>query len=284
MRKKSRPYRLASPSQNQQIPALSDDSLSERSEQLDRKRRPRSDYISYESIPRSTRFDSSPTRTSQSAFLTDLQDSHHSKKPYGLTKSSVYAWKNSPKKNDERDLTKYPTYSIEKIPPSINKRRRSAPISSRHIVLQRGKLDYWDNMKTSPDNLLTTSCQNYTGSASNLLLPTLGNSHRANPNGNIISITTTKRRQPSLLNQSQNTEWNIEGDGKQVRYQNLKWYSVEQLPNENRSTIKPRIKRRSVQQASDSATDTASSSEQHHQSSPPILERKSNLNSNKRKR
>lgn len=270
MRNKFRPYRLASPSQTQQNPSLSDDSLSERADQLSEKRRPRSSYVSYESLPHSI-------PPSSSVYLIDLEDSYPSKNNFGLTKTTTYIWKNSPKKRGDLDLTKYPKYSLEQVPPVVNKRRRSVPISSRHIVLQRGKIDYWQNMKTVPDTILTTSCQKHTGSASNLLSPALTSPRRTNATGNIISITTTKRHQPSLLNRSQDTQWNIEGDGKQLRYQHLKWYSVDQLQKDDRPTIKPRIKRRSNPPVSDSATDTASSSEQHNRSAPPVLQQKNHF-------
>jgi hypothetical protein len=135
-------------------------------------------------------------------------------------------------------------------------------------------------MKTSPDSILTSSCHKHTGSASNLLSPTLETKQnelkrRRNTNGHVISITTTKRRQPSLLNQSQDTQWNIEGDGKQLRYSNLKWYSVDHLQKDNRLISKQRIKRK--QQILDNTTDTGSSSDQNNRSAPPILQQKSNL-------
>jgi len=138
-------------------------------------------------------------------------------------------------------------------------------------------------MKTSPDSILTSSCQKHTGSASNLVSPSLETKqnelkHRRHSNGHVISITTTKRRQPSLLNQSQNTQWNIEGDGKQLRYSNLKWYSVDHLQKDNHLITKQRIKRKQQQQQLlDSTTDTGSSSDQHNRSAPPILQRTNNL-------
>jgi hypothetical protein len=284
LRKKSRPYRLASPSQPISIPSLSDDSLSEQSERLSKKRRPRSALISYESTPpRSSRFESTilpPPPPPPSVYLIELTNNRRPTNSLGLNKTITYVWKNSPKKKVEDDLNNYPRYSVEQVPPIIDQDRRSVPTSSRHITLQRGKTDYWQNMKTSPDLILTSSCQKHTGSASNLLSPTLDTKpndikRRPNSNGHIISVTTTKRRQPSLLNQSQNTQWNIAGDGKQLRYSNLKWYSVDQLEKDNRLIPKQRIKRK--QETLDSPTDTGSSSEQHNQSAPPILQQKSNL-------
>jgi hypothetical protein len=286
-RTKSRPYRLASPSQTKPIPSLSDDSLSERSERLSKKRRPRSAFITYESPPpRSSRFESTPPAQPipPSVYLIELKNNNHPNNEFGLSKTITYVWKSSPKKKGDEDLNRYPKYSVEQVPPIIDQDRRSVPTASRHITLQRGKTDYWQNMKTSPDSLLTSSCQKHTGSASNLLSPTLENTphnsikRRDHPNGHIISVTTTKRRQPSLLNESQNTQWNIEGDGKQLRYSNLKWYSVDQLQTDHRLIPKQRIKRKQQkQQTSDSTTDTGSSSEQHNQSAPPILQRKSNV-------
>ena len=279
-RTKSRPYRLASPSQTKTIPSLSDDSLSEHSDRLTRKRRPRSAFITYESPPRPSRFESTPTPPSPSIYLIELQNNEQLDNEYGLSKTITYVWKSSPKKKGDQDLNRYPKYSIEQVPPVAEHDRRSVPVASRHITLQRGKTDYWQNMKTSPDSLLTSSCQKHTGSASNILSPTLETrpndsiKRRAHPNGQVISVTTTKRRQPSLLNESQNTEWNVEGDGKQLRYSNLKWYSVDQLQTDHRPIPKTRTKRR--QQASDSATDTGSSSDQHNQSAPPILQHTSN--------
>jgi hypothetical protein len=284
LRKKPRPYRLASPSQPISIPSLSDDSLSEQSERLSKKRRPRSALISYESTPpRSSRFESTilpPPPPPPSVYLIELTNNRRPTNSLGLNKTITYVWKNSPKKKVEDDLNNYPRYSVEQVPPIIDQDRRSVPTSSRHITLQRGKTDYWQNMKTSPDLILTSSCQKHTGSASNLLSPTLDTkpndiTRRPNSNGHIISVTTTKRRQPSLLNQSQNTQWNIAGDGKQLRYSNLKWYSVDQLEKDNRLIPKQRIKRK--QETLDSPTDTGSSSEQHNQSAPPILQQKSNL-------
>ena len=153
------------------------------------------------------------------------------------------------------------------------------PAASRHITLQRGKIDYWQNMQPSADSMLTSSCQNHIGSASNLLSLSFDPQSPdmqapLDPNGQIISITTSKHRQPSVLNQSQNIQWNIDGDGKQLRYSSLKWHSVDQLSKVNRPTSKQRTKRKDEtlqQHVSDSATDTGSSSEPHNLSAPPVL-------------
>lgn len=282
-RNKSRAYKLASPSQTHKLPSLSDDSLSEKGIQSFRKRRPQSAFMSHETPQHSSRFESTtlPPSTS-SVYLIELTNKTRQKNAYGLTKTITYVWKNNQYNRKDEDSNAYPRYSVEQVPPITNQNKRSIPISSRHITLQRGKTDCWQNLQTSPDSLLTSSCHNYTGSASNLLSPTLDNKpngikHRTHSNGKVISISTTKRQQPSVLNQTQNTEWNIEGDGRQVRYSNLKWYSAEQLKKDNHSITKQRIKRKNHHQQrciSDSATDTGSSSEQHNRSAPPILERK----------
>jgi len=287
LRKKSRPYRLASPSQSNQILPLSDDSLSDKSERFSKKRRPRSAFISYEPTLRSSRFESTPPpqppQPPPSVYLIELTNNNRPTNSFGLTKTITYVWKSSHKKRREDDLNNYPRYSVEQVPPIVEQDTRSIPVSSRHITLQRGKTDYWENMKTSPDSILTSSCQKHTGSASNLVSPSLETKqnelkHRRHSNGHVISITTTKRRQPSLLNQSQNTQWNIEGDGKQLRYSNLKWYSVDHLQKDNHLITKQRIKRKQQQQQLlDSTTDTGSSSDQHNRSAPPILQRTSNL-------
>lgn len=286
-KKTSRPYRLASPSQTKPVAALSDDSLSEQSERVTNKRRPHSAFVAYESPTRQPRFETTPPPPipprPPSVYLIEVADDHHPENSFGLSKTLTYVWKNSPKRKGDVDLNKYPKYSVEQVPPITDQRNRSIPISSRHIVLQRGKTDYWQNTKASPDSLLTSSCQKHTGSASNLLSPALETSpsnsvkHRSAPNGHVISVTTTKRRQPSLLNETQNSEWNVEGDGKQVRYSNLQWFSADQLQKDNRPAIKPRTKRKLEQSiASDSATDTGSSTEQQHQSAPAVLQEKKN--------
>lgn len=253
---------------------------------MKKKARPHSAFVTYESPTRLPRFEVTPPPPS--VYLIEVTNDQHPENSFGLSKTITYVWKNTPRRPGIEDLNKYPKYSVEQVPPVSDPRRRSIPISSRHIVLQRGKTDYWQNMKTSPDSLLTSSCQKHTGSASNLLSPALETSsphtpkQQINRQGQVISITTTKRREPSLLNQTQNTEWNVEGDGKQMRYSNLQWYSAEQLQKDNRPAVKPRTKRRQQQQQqeqhlsgmSDSATDTGSSTEQHHQSAPAVLHEK----------
>jgi hypothetical protein len=279
-RNKSRAYRLASPSQSTKLPTLSDDSLSEKGVQSFRKRRPHSAFLSHETSQRPTRFESTPPSAS-SVYLIELTNNNRPMNSFGLTKTITYVWKNTQQNKRDEDRNTYPKYSVEQVPPIIDQNKRTIPVLSRHITLQRGKTDCWQNFQTSPDSILTSSCHKHTGSASNLLSPTLENKpneirHRTHSNGHVISVTTTKRHQPSLLNQSRNTEWNIEGDGKQIRYSNLKWYSADHLKKDNNPMAKQRIKRKhQPRYISDSATDTGSSSEQHNRSAPPILQRQS---------
>ncbi|CAF3644196.1 unnamed protein product [Rotaria socialis] len=284
-RKKTRSYRLASPTQTAQNPPISDDSLSEKSERLLKKKRPHSSYTAIGATEDSSQHESLRS-IPPSVYLIELKNNTRPTNSFGLTKTITYVWKSSSSKKDDERLYTYPKYTVEQVSPMIDQDRRSIPVSSRHITLQRGKIDYWENMRASPDSVLTSSCQNHIGSASNLLSLSFENQpkdarHNTNAIGHVISVTTTKRRQPSLLNQTQNSQWNIEGDGKQLRYSNLKWYSVDQLQKDNRHTTKQRIKRKYQQEllhTSDSATDTGSSSDQHNRSAPPILQRTTNTN------
>ncbi|CAF3855285.1 unnamed protein product, partial [Rotaria sordida] len=293
LKKKSRPYRLASPSRTTtitQIPSLSDDSLSEKNEPLLFKNQyshtNESKKNSSQHLESLSPTSSSTSNKSPSVYLIELKNSNRPINSFGLTKTITYVWKSNYPKNSENDLNHYPKYSVEQVPPINDYNKRLIPISSRHILLQRSKIDFWQNMETirttTTDSILTSSCQNHIGSATNLLLPTLDNQQNdikqtTSSNGHIISITTTKHRPPSLLNQSQNTQWNIEGNGKQLKYSNLKWYSADQLQKDNYFTTKQRTKRKQQQQhISDSTTDTGSSSEQHNRSAPPILQHQSN--------
>jgi len=90
-----------------------------------------------------------------------------------------------------------------------------------------------------------------------------------NSNGHIISITTTKRSQPSLLNKTKNIQWNIEGNGKQLRYSMVKSHSDNQLHKHKRLTRK---------YVTDSSTDSGSSSEQKNRSAPPVLQHEKDTN------
>ncbi len=239
VRKKTHSQRLSSPPQ---VPSsLSDDSLSEQHQS-----RPHSTYMS-------TKYVSPPT----SVYLLRLPNQITPTPSFGLTKSSTYTWKNEDEDNDY-----YPHYSIEQVLPNLDDQKRSIPILSRHITLQRGQTDYWENCEISPDTIITSSCENSTGSASHLLSssPDFKQSkNRRNSHGHIISITTTKRQQPSLLNKSKKTRWNIESDGKQLRYSKVNWHSDEQLQKHTHSGPK---------RLSDSQTDTGSSNEQKNRSKP----------------
>ncbi|CAF0928389.1 unnamed protein product [Rotaria sordida] len=218
--------------------------------------------------------------SSSSIYLIQVANQTNS---FGLTKTIPYVWKNTNIENEENKF--YPNFSIEQIPPIINNNnnnnnnnnKRSIPISSRNIILQRGQIDYWQNFQTSSDSILTSSCQNLTGSASHLLCSSsLIQQTKTNKNshGNIISITTTKRYQPSLLNKTKYIQWNIEGNGKQLRYSKIKWHSDQQLHKHNR--LKKKSQKKSI---INNHTDTGgSSSEQNNQSAPLILYHENNTN------
>jgi hypothetical protein len=226
LRKKPHTQRI---SLSAKVPSsLSDDSLSEK-------------YNSRQSRSRSTKYISPPA----SVYVLRLPNQTHS---FGLTKSSIYTWKNEDEDNDY-----YPNYSIEQVLPNLDDPKRSIPIQSRSIILQRGQTDYWENCEVSPDAVITSSCENSTGSASHLLSSS-PNSRQSTTHqhsqGHIISITTTKRQQPSLLNKSKNTQWNIESDGKQLRYSRVKCHSDES----------------GTKHLSDSQTDTGSLKEQKNRS------------------
>lgn len=186
LRKKSHSHRPISASQIPTI--LSDDSLSDKHHS--RPSRSRTTY--YHPIP--------PADT------------------FGLTKTDTSIWANE---LDENEL--YPRYSIEEIPSNYNHSSRLTGISSRMITLQRGQMDCWDNCSISSERILTSSCENSTGSASHLLASSLDlpplETPRNTTHGHIISITTTKRQRPSLLNQTTNTQWNIEGNGRYSKIQ-----------------------------------------------------------------
>jgi hypothetical protein len=170
---------------------------------------------------------------------------------FGLEKTITDVWK-STNSNEENDY--YPRYSTEYTQPIKNTDKNSIPILSRNIILQRGQIDYWQNCETLHDSMITSSCENSTGSASHLLSPSLNDiKQHKNSNGHIISITTTKRHQSSLLNKSKNTQWNIKGDGKQLRYSKIKSHSDDQLLSQIKHF-----------------TDTGSSSETNHLSIPII--------------
>jgi hypothetical protein len=254
LRKKSLSHRATSPTQV--VSSLSDDSLSEQLQSKQSHRsRSRSTYIP-------TNYSSPPS----SVYLRQLSNKTNS---FGLTKTITSVWKNTKPKSDEEENYFYSRCSIERVQPIINNDNRSIPILSRNIILQRGQTDYWQNYEISPDAIITSSCEDSTGSASDLLSPSTNlkqTKNHMNSNGHIISITTTKRHQPSLLNKSKNIQWNIEGDGKQLRYSRIQWHSDDQFDKRKHSGKKSRTKH-----LADSNTDTGSSSEQKNQSVPIIL-------------
>lgn len=167
-----------------------------------------------------------------------LRTTHHHPIPpvdtSGLTKTDTSTWANE---LDDNEL--YPRYSIEEIPSNFNQSPRSSVISSRLITLQRGQMDYWDNCSVSSEGILTSSCENSTGSASHLLassldLPSL-ETPRNTTHGRVISITTTKRQRPSLLNESQNSQWNIKENGQQSRYSKIHDPLLKSQPSTDKS-------------------------------------------------
>lgn len=202
------------------LSSLSDDSLAD---QNDNKRaRVRSTLIA--SNPSSRILPGSP-----SVYLVELTNASYLPNTFGLTKTATYAWKSPPSVLTDEDDRLYPRYSIEQIPPSLDEGRSSSrPASaSRHVLLQRGQTDAWQNCDTSSNSILTSSCENSTGSASHLL---------SSSRGHVISISTTKRCQPSLLNQTKHTQWFVDQDGKQRRYGKNRSVSSEQLYEHYRST------------------------------------------------
>jgi hypothetical protein len=215
LRKKTRSYRIKSSSQI--VSSLSDDSLSEKFEsKQSRQSRSRSAIISPEP---------------SSAYLVRLTDQTNPIISNNLTKTITDVWKNTSSKDDDNDAENdffYSRYSIQYIQPIKNPNKRSVPILSRNVILQRGQIDYWQNCEILSDTILTSSCENSTGSASHLISSSPIKTPTSS-NGHIISITTTKRRQPSLLNKSRNIQWNIEGDGKQLRYSKIQLDSNDQL-------------------------------------------------------
>jgi hypothetical protein len=247
LRKTPRSNRLAPPSQV--LSSLSDDSLSEK-------------FQSKQSPPCSTVISKNDSSPPTSVYLVQLKNKTNSS---GLTKTITTVWKNKNSRIEDEEIGFYSRYSIERVQPIITTKKRSIPISSRNIILQRGQTDYWQNCETLPDTILTSSCENSTGSATHLLSPSIDfrqTKTSTHSNGHIISITTTKRRQQSLLNQSKNIQWNIEGDGKQFRYSKIKWDSDEQLHKHNKYQTK---------HIADSNTDTGLSSEQNNQSVSVVL-------------
>jgi hypothetical protein len=173
----------------------------------------------------------------------------------------IEIWKSTNSNDDDDENEIYTRCSIECVQPRRKLNKRSIPILSRNIILERGQTDYWQNCETLTDSIITSSCENSTGSASHLFTSSQIKTPM-NSNGHIISITTTKRQQPSLLNKSKNIQWNIEGDGKQLRYSTIKSHSDDQLHKYNKYQTK---------HVKDNNTDNESSSEQINRLVPAIL-------------
>ncbi|CAM4771306.1 unnamed protein product [Rotaria magnacalcarata] len=207
------------------------------------------------------------SESSSSIYLIQVTNQTEPKNSFGLTKTVPYVWKNTNKTSNNEEENFYPQYSVEQIPPSSDYRKRPAPVSSRNITLQRGQLDYWQNLEPLPDSIITSSCQNLTGSASNLLLSSpliQQTTNSQDSHGNIISITTTKRSQSSLLNQK---------NGVKLRYSKTKWYSDNQLyKNQQLRNINQK------EYKTDNYTDSGSSSEQKDRSAPLICDQQNTTN------
>ena len=246
LRKRSRPNRPSS------SPKQSDDEPS----------RARSAFISTASV--SSRL-SSPIPPS--VYLIELTNRKKSTNAFGLAKTITYVWKSSHSQSQLDEF--YPRYSVEQVPPMVNDERSTRSVSSRNIVLQRGMTDYWQNLDSMPSSVLTSSCENSTGSASGLLGSSGKPRHRKNrmsSRGRVISISTSQRRQPSLLNQIKNTQWTVQESGDQRRYSKIRWNSSEQVnqPRQHRSN----------EPMNSTSTDTGSASEpKNHQSAPAHVRR-----------
>lgn len=202
----------------------------------------------------------SSSKSSSSIYLIQLTNQDEQTNSFGLTKTIPFVWKNSNTNLDNDEAKNYPDCSIEQIPPIFTNLKTSK--KSRSIVLQRGQVDSWQNVECSPDSIITSSCQDSIGSASDLLLSSsLIQQQSKTPQdslGNIISITTTvKPLQSSLLNKTKPVQ---QRDGKQFRYSKSKSRSDNQLNKYNRS-------RKKYQKGykTDSYTDSGSSSEPNNE-------------------
>ncbi|CAF1627849.1 unnamed protein product, partial [Adineta ricciae] len=258
LRKKSRSYRVSSPTQV--LSSLSDDSLSEPKQ--NRPLRTQSTYVS-------TNDQANHSTPAPSLYLIQLTKKTHPTNSFGLTKTITCVWKNASTGNDDVDRVTYPRYSIEQVQPIIDEKRPSIPISSRNIVLQCGQIDCWQNFDPSSESILTSSCLNSTGSAFQIIsLPSDSQQNRTptNSQGHIISITTTKRCQPSLLNDTKNIQWAVGGDGNHRRYSIVKSHSDDRLHK-----YQQLLRRYRTQYGSDSNTDSGSSSDEKNLSAPPVL-------------
>ncbi|CAF1627908.1 unnamed protein product, partial [Adineta ricciae] len=259
LRKKSRSYRVSSPTQV--LSSLSDDSLSE-----PKQNRPLRTQSTYVSTNDQTNHSTPPA---PSLYLIQLTKKKHPTNSFGLTKTITCVWKNTSTGNDDDDRVTYPRYSIEQVQPIIDEKRPSIPISSRNIVLQCGQIDCWQNFDPLSESILTSSCLNSTGSAFQIIsLPSDSQQNRTptNSQGHIISITTTKRCQPSLLSDTKNIQWTVEGDGNHRRYSIVKSHSDDRLHK-----YQQLLRRYRTQYGSDSNTDSGSSSDEKNLSAPPVL-------------
>ena len=98
-----------------------------------------------------------------SVYLIELTNRKRSTNAFGLAKTITYVWKSSQSQSDLDEF--YPRYSVEQVPPMVDDERSTRSASSRNIVLQRGMTDYWQNLDSMPSSVLTSSCENSTGSA-----------------------------------------------------------------------------------------------------------------------
>lgn len=175
--------------------------------------------------------------SSSSVYLIQVKNDTLQSNSFGLTKTVPYVWKNTTKTPENSENDPDTRFSVEQIPPTNNREKRTKPMSSRNVILERGQIDYWQNFESSPDSVITSSCHNSIGSASNLVGSStfiIETKNDKDTQGNIISITTTKRNQPSLLNKTHHVQWNIEDNGKKHRCSKIKWHSDEELEKQNR--------------------------------------------------
>ena len=108
---------------------------------------------------------------------------------FGLTKTITYLWKNS-SISDDQNLC-FPRYSVEQITPRGEEKVRHRRLNFIH--LQRTSTDLWQNNDRSSENRLTSSCQDLTGSASDLF---------SLSDGRFISISIVKPSPPPFLDKT----------------------------------------------------------------------------------
>ncbi|CAF4469947.1 unnamed protein product, partial [Didymodactylos carnosus] len=268
-------YRLESPDND-----LSDDSVSNSSDDINYKRRPRSAYYHNDkSFKRSSEFESTDKKDNRSSlYLLELNQ-------YGLTKTLVSVWHTPFKTYDDTNLRipTYPQLSIETSPiistTKNNHHCISIVRSPRNILLQRSRSDYWNNQAIYKSENILPSCQTHTGSASNLLQddPSLSNSPSLSPHGQIISVTSLKRVEPSFLNKNDYVNWNIESNGrKKLKYPTKsQWFSADNLnKNQQNKKIQRQEKNLMLDKRLNENTDgniTSASDSSVQRSAPPIL-------------